>query len=86
MTSQLWWVSVGGNACEPARVVTDAEGVRTVFTIGCETGTLLSEGGIALVERIGDVPDTPAEAERKRIVWEKQQRGRSYLHGYRRFD
>jgi hypothetical protein len=86
--SELWWVSVGGNECEPARVVTNEEGIKTIYTIGCNSGTLASEGSIALVERIDDVPDTPAEAEAKRIIWEKQRaimKRRGISHGYRRF-
>jgi hypothetical protein len=89
MTSALWWVSVGGNECEPARVVTNEEGIKTIYTIGCGSGTLASEGSIALVEQIDDVPDTPAEAERKRIIWEKNRtrdRLRGYVHSYRCFD
>jgi hypothetical protein len=86
--SELWWVSVGGNECEPARVVTNEEGIKTIYTIGCNSGTLASEGSIALVERIDDVPDTPAEAEAKRIIWEKRRaimERRGISHSYRRF-
>jgi hypothetical protein len=89
MSSELWWVSVGGNECEPARVVTGEEGIKTIYTIGCNSGTLASEGSIALVEQIDDVPDTPAKAEEKRAIWEKHRArmaSRGYLHSYRRFE
>jgi hypothetical protein len=43
--NELWWVSVGGNKCEPARVLYHPDGPstaqdvpRTIFTIGCADG------------------------------------------------
>jgi hypothetical protein len=71
--------------------VVTKNGAQTVYTIGCNTGTLVSEGSISLVEKIddGDIPDTPAEAERKRIMWEKQRAimdRKGIPHSYRRFD
>jgi hypothetical protein len=90
MASELWWVSVGGNECEPARVVTE-DGAQMVYTIGCNTGTLVSEGTIDLVQvmNAGYIPDSPKQAEEKRIAWEKQRTmdyRRGISHGYRRFD
>ena len=81
----LWWVSVGGESCEPARVV---DGV--VFTIGCADGTPYDGSSIELVERIPKekTPDTPKEAARKRVAWERQrseEMRRGIYHGYRRF-
>lgn len=88
-TSTLWWVSVGGNQCEPARVVLEGND-RTVFTIGCADGTLLSNTcGIELVEEIDDIPLTPADEAKRRDEWEKKRaedRARGIHHGYRRFD
>jgi len=81
----LWWISVGGNKCEPARV---EHGI--VFTIGCQDGTeWTNDCGIELVERITDIPDTPKEKLRKRRIWEKQREQdekRGIHHGYRRFE
>ncbi len=83
--SELWWVSVGGNPCEPARLV-DGE----IFTIGCCDPTPNTpDSGIILVERLdGAVPLNPAEAEAARKQWEKEERRRekeAEQHSYRRF-
>jgi hypothetical protein len=86
--SELWWVSVGGNECEPARIVANEGGIKTIYTIGCDSGTLVSEGSIVLVQQIDDAPDTPAEAEAERIAWDKRRAAderRGISHGYRRF-
>lgn len=80
--SQLWWISVGGGACEPARLVDGA-----VFTIGCPDPLLTAD--VEMVERIDKVPLTPAAQEAERIAWErkvKRDEARGIHHGYRRFD
>lgn len=87
----LVWVSVGGNECEPARLV-ENNGVKTVFTIGCADGTIIADGcGIEIVEARTAFyrPDTPAVAEKRRVEWEKQvarDKKRGIHHGYRRFE
>ncbi len=82
--SKLYWVSVGGNPCEPARIVDD-----TVFTIGCPDGTELTEDcGIELVEEMTEIPLTPAGAIKAEKAWRRKvarDRKNSIHHGYRRF-
>ena len=78
---EYWWVSVGGNACEPA-VVTGDE----IFTFGCPDP--LTREHVELVEKMNDVPDTPKEAARKAAAWEAaraRDQKRGAWHGYRQF-
>lgn len=92
-TSELWWVSVGGNSCEPARVVTETieleQGVerhQTVYTIGCADFTLLTPRcGIELVQEIesDEIPSTPKQQRRLDRQWRAQLLSRP--HGYKRF-
>ncbi|MGY2995496.1 hypothetical protein [Mesorhizobium sp. URHB0026] len=91
MKNELWWVSVGGTTCEPARVVKDGK-EQTVFTIGCPDGTLMApDCGIELVEIIAkaDVPLTPEGSKRAEQNWRRKM-ARDHKaglhHGYRRFD
>lgn len=81
--SELWWVSIGGNVCEPARVMDHA-----LFTIGCPDGISKEGPGVILVEKIEYIPDTPAQREAKRRAWERkvaEDEKRGIHHGYRRF-
>lgn len=83
MAKTYWWISVGGNECEPAVRTDDGK----LFTFGCPDP--LDDTGIDLVRELCDsAPDTPAEAERKRVAWEKKaakDAKRGIFHGYRRF-
>lgn len=84
MAKTYWWVSVGGNDCEPA-VVVDG---KQVYTFGCPDPFDATDGHVEMVEEIGEAPDTPAEAARKQAKWEKQRerdRKAGLIHGYRRF-
>lgn len=92
--TELWWVSVGGNACEPARVVkwksVGEDGVwqqTEVYTIGCPDGTPIVPGcGIELVEKIDAIPLTPAQAEKNQKAWDRKVERdlkRGIRHGYR---
>lgn len=79
---EYWWVSVGGNPCEPA--VVNHEGI---FTVGCPDAHDIA--GIELIEQMGGVPDTPALARRKAKAWEARRKREAALgihHGYRTFD
>jgi hypothetical protein len=91
--SELWWVSVGGSKCEPARVVfkvphaswTYADLIKTVYTIGCPDGTVMSpDCGVEMVERMESAPPTPKEKAALEKAWAAK-RSYSGLHGYRRF-
>lgn len=82
---EYWWVSVGGNDCEPA-IVVGSEPKREIFTFGCPDA--LTTKDAELVQEIGTPPDTPKEAARKQLVWDKKceaDRKRGIIHGYRKF-
>jgi hypothetical protein len=86
MTTKLWWISVGGNKCEPARVVDK----KTAYTIGCPDPIIIDDT-IELVMEIEDqqIPLTDAQLERKRRRWERKverDAKRGIYHGYRKFD
>lgn len=89
--TELWWVSVGGTTCEPARIVREGKQSR-VFTIGCPDGTLIDpDCGVELVERIekADIPLTPEGSVRAERNWQRKMardRKAGLYHGYRRFD
>ncbi len=80
----LYWVSVGGNECEPARLE-DGK----VFTIGCNDGTVIEEGcGIEIVGELRGKLRTPKEQARLKVLWEekrKREREAGIRHRYRRF-
>jgi len=83
--TELWWISVGGNKCEPARIVDK----KTAFTIGCSDGIPIDENTIELVEQIEVVPLTDKQAEARRKRWERKilaDEKRGIYHGYRKFD
>lgn len=85
-SKEYWWVSVGGNKCEPAVVTGDADR-REIFTFGCPDP--LTTENVELVEKMDEAPDTPKEAARKAAAWEQQReadRKRGIFHGYRSFD
>lgn len=85
MATELWWASIGGNTCEPIRVM---RVTKEWFSIGCNDSHPLTEEGVQLVARM-DAPDTPKRAEKKRLEWEakvKRDRKRGIIHGYRRFE
>lgn len=86
--SELWWVSVGGNECEPARIVTNGS-VEECFTIGCNDGTILFEGcGIEKVSLMSTAPNTPLKQKENNKLWEIQRekdRKRGITHSYRKF-
>lgn len=90
--SELWWVSVGGSDCEPARVVYSPKGPwtaesvpRTIYTIGCADGTIFSPTcGIELVETIANPALTPTQKRERNELWEKQKKAAG-RHGYREF-
>lgn len=92
--SKLYWVSVGGNTCEPARVVFTTDDpkrfwsqkdlVKTIFTIGCPDGTVLTpDCGIILISEISTIPRTPSETKKAIDDWNKRNGIRP--HGYRVF-
>jgi len=87
--TELWWVSVGGNPCEPARMVIKGDN-RTVFTVGCNDGTEIMDGcGIELVEKIERIPPTPAAKRKAEKAWLAKlarDRRNGVPHRYRRFD
>lgn len=91
MTSKtdLWWVSVGGNKCEPARVVSE-DGKQVVYTIGCPDGILVTpESGVELVEKMDDPPLTSAASLAAKLKWERKIEREAKLgifHGYQKFD
>lgn len=89
-TTELWWVSVGGNSCEPARVMIEDDGLKTVYTIACGDGTILTpDCGIDLIQEMGRPPLTPRETEKSRLAWERKRARdakRGIYHGYRKFD
>jgi hypothetical protein len=88
MKSELWWASIGGNKCEPIRVMRDEAGhPKEWFSIGCADPHPISDG-MQLVEQItsDDIPLTPKEQEKQRKQWERDHKQRHPLAGYRRFD
>lgn len=91
-TSELWWVSVGGNPCEPARIVIRPGvkgGSRIIFTIGCGDGTFLADGcGIELIKKIDEARDNPTNVAQREAEWKAKRAAdikRGVYHGYRRF-
>lgn len=86
MSAKLWWVSVGGNKSEPARVVDD----KTVFTIGCPDGIELSDGTVELVEEfVGAPPLNKKDEAAYQKRWDRKVKrdvARGIYHGYRSFD
>jgi hypothetical protein len=82
--AQLWWISVGGNRCEPARVI---DGMA--FTIGCPDGISVAE--VEMVKEIDQrsIPLTAVASAKRAARWEAKveaDRKRGIIHGYRRFD
>lgn len=85
--TELWWISVGGNKCEPARIVDKT----TAFTIGCPDGIVLADNAVDLIQRIEEesIPLTVKESELRRLRWEQKVRAdeaRGIRHGYRTFE
>jgi hypothetical protein len=85
--TELWWISVGGNKCEPARIVDKA----IAFTIGCPDGIILAENAVDLIKQIEEdsIPLTVKESELRRLRWEQKvaaDKKRGIYHGYRKFD
>lgn len=81
LTTEYWWVSVGGHACEPAVVTGDQ-----IFTFGCPDA--LTREHVELIKRMDDIPDTPKQAARKAAAWERKRardEKRGIVHGYRQF-
>jgi hypothetical protein len=81
--AQYWWVSVGGNPCEPA-VVTG----KRAWTFGSPDPFSLPSNIIELVERMPTPPETPAEAKNKAEAWQRKldsDAAKGIFHGYRRF-
>lgn len=91
MKTELWWASIGGNTCEPIRVVLeDNDGPpRGWFSIGCADEHTGLEG-VELVTQIrdDDIPPTPAEKAAQEAAWQRAQEAAraSRPRGYRRFD
>lgn len=86
MKKEFWWVSVGGNPCEPALVLRDSDNL-TAFTFGCADAWHLPAKSFELVKEIDCIPDTPAEAEKKQKAFERKWKAderRGVHHGYRR--
>lgn len=83
MKTELWWASIGGNPCEPVRVVRGENG-DTWFSIGCADPHPLSDA-VALVEEIEPAPPTPKEQKRLERAWATQAKAER-SGGYRRFD
>lgn len=86
--TELWWVSVGGNPCEPARIVTE-NGREMVYTIGC--GDPHERSDVECVEMVDgvDIPKTPKETARLEAAWNRKvsrDEKRGIFHHYRRFD
>lgn len=82
--SELWWVSVGGGDCEPARVVDDT---KQIFTIGCPDH-LTEADGVRLIKKIDSIPKTPEQETARLEAWRRKverDEKRGIHHGYRRF-
>ena len=80
-----WWVSVGGNPCEPAVLI---HGSKKVYTFGCPDAFDADSDHIALVREMTSIPDTPEEAALKQAAWERQRerdRIAGIIHRYRQF-
>jgi hypothetical protein len=60
--SEIWWASVGGNSCEPVRVLTE-NGQKVFYSIGCGDAHPLD--GVVLV-READPPLSPKESVKER--------------------
>jgi hypothetical protein len=89
MKFELWWASIGGNKCEPVRLMRDKTGKpKEWFSIGCADPHAVDDG-MSLVQQIQDeqIPMTPKDAERQRRKWERE-RARMGVNatGYRLFD
>lgn len=81
---EYWWISVGGNRCEPS--VKDKNGA--VYTIGCPD-PLSPESFIFVSKFFESPPKTPVEEEKARIAFEKryeEDKKKGIIHGYRNFD
>ena len=86
MTDTLWWVSVGGNDPEPARVVMES-GEQRIYTIGC-TDSFTPGSGVLLVEQITNIPLTPEKSAKAQATYMRKlarDRARGIVHSYRRF-
>ncbi len=83
--TEYWWVSVGGNPCEPAILTNET---KKIYTFGCPDALDAEGGHVELVKKIDFIPDTPAESARKQAAWERKsalEEKRGIVHGYRRF-
>jgi len=86
---EYWWVSIGGNSCEPAIVVRE-KGKLNCYTAGCPDPLDVNKVPcvVELVKEMPFVPPTPKEAKKAAARWEKQRerdRARGIVHGYRSF-
>lgn len=85
-TKEYWWVSVGGNDCEPC-VLSEGK----IYTFGCPDSFQPDDPGIEMVKPMAEPPlnaaQEEAHKEKRRIEyeqWRKENPGVS--HGYRRFN
>ena len=84
--SKLYWASIGGNSCEPIRVMFDAVNQpREWYSIGCQDVHPITDT-IELVEEITDIPLSKKEAKEQERKWLKEQANYVRPAGYRKFD
>lgn len=83
---EYWWVSVGGNPCEPAAI--DFVGSnRFAYTAGCADAFDLQaeDCPVELVLNMPNPPDSPVEKARKQAEYEEYLRKNPHArrHGWR---
>lgn len=83
MKSKLYWASIGGNSCEPIRVIGNEW-----YSIGCQDAHPVTDS-IDLVKEIIDIPLSKKEVEIQQAKWDKESKNKSIFTrplGYRKFD
>lgn len=86
MKSELWWASIGGNKCEPIRIIRKNKNDFEWYSIGCSDAHPCIDG-ILLIEQIlnDDILHTPKEAKAAERKYNKQLKEMAKF-SYRRFD
>lgn len=87
--NKLYFASIGGNPCEPIRVMFDARNQpREWYSIGCQDAHPITDS-IDLVKEIIDIPLSKKEVEIQQAKWDKENKNKSIFTrplGYRKFD
>lgn len=85
MTIKLWWISVAGSKCEPARVEYEGDKPKGFYSIGCQD--LHPLAGVVLVKEIKEeIPYTPAAQKAQETLAQKAWEARGAGYRYRKFD